>query len=121
MITVPPIPAIPADVAADCAQGAPVPAHVAAHAAVVRSRRQRSSLQPVPVIHPTAAPMLAAHLQSGDVIRHPGVTGGFLRITTVESYGHLFGYAIHHRTGYLDGRVTPVRLPATQVIAVWAV
>lgn len=120
MITIPDV-TIPADVMRDCAPGAPVPATVAAHARVVNARRQAGHLQTLPPALVNAAPMQAAHLQAGDVIRHPGVAGAFLRITTVESYGHLFGYALHHATGYLDGRVTPVRLPATQVIAVWNV
>lgn len=116
-ITVPAV-TIPADVMRDCAPGAEVPATVAAHARVVNARRQAGHLQTLPPALVNAAPMQAAHLQAGDVIRH---NGGFLRITTVESHGHLFGYALHHRTGYLDGRVTPVRLPATRVIAVWNV
>lgn len=123
-MTTPTTPAIPADVQADTREGAPVDPRILAHSRRIATRRQATGplgLRPLVPPPPTAAPMLAGHLLAGDVIRHPDVAGGFLRITVREDDGALFGYAIHHVTGYLDGRVVPVRLPADAVVAVWAV
>lgn len=122
MITTPEPVTIPDAVMRDCAP-APVPEHVTAHAALVHRRRVAASrsLQPVPPIRPSAAPMRAQDLRPGDVIRNPAVPGGFLRVTHQEANGALFGYGIHYLTGALEGRVTPVRIPAGTVVAVWMV